>query len=115
MSDDNLSSAAISLAAALSKGPPPPGNLAVPLFKHGSLQVELYAPIGRDLQQPHNRDEVYFVAKGFGTFFDGVEKHRVEMGAVLFVAAGRAHHFEDFSDDFTLVVVFYGPLGGERR
>src|SRR2546425_1279691 len=34
----------VSLADALSKGPPPPGNLAVPIFSRGSLVVELYTP-----------------------------------------------------------------------
>ena len=31
----------VGLADALTKGPPPPGNLAVPIFSHGSLAVEL--------------------------------------------------------------------------
>jgi hypothetical protein len=44
---------------ALSKGPPPPGNLAVPIFSHGSLVVELYTPVGSDPQKPHSRDEIY--------------------------------------------------------
>jgi hypothetical protein len=61
-----------SFAEALSKGPPPTGNLAVPIFSHGSLVVELYTPVGKDPQKPHARDEVYFVARGNGVFFDGV-------------------------------------------
>lgn len=32
------------------------------LFSHGSLAVEIYAPKGRDLQEPHTRDEVYVIA-----------------------------------------------------
>ena len=54
----------VSLASALALGAPPPGNLAVPLFAHGSLEAELYCPHDRDLQQPHSRDEVYVVARG---------------------------------------------------
>src|SRR5687767_5931278 len=98
---------------ALSKGPPPPGNLAVPIFSHGSLAVELYTPIGTDPQKPHTRDEVYFVARGNGVFFDGSELHQVAIGSFLFVPAGRLHRFEAFSPDFTVWVVFYGPEGGE--
>jgi hypothetical protein len=49
----------VSLAQALSKGPPPAGNLAVPVFSHGLLVVELYTPIGHDPQKPHSRDEIY--------------------------------------------------------
>jgi hypothetical protein len=31
----------------------------------------------------------------------------------LFVPAGAEHRFEDFTDDLTVWVVFYGPEGGE--
>jgi hypothetical protein len=31
----------------------------VEVFKHGTLSVELYQPVGKDLQTPHERDEVY--------------------------------------------------------
>ncbi len=102
-----------SLAEALKKGPPPPGNLAVPIFSHGSLAVELYTPEGHDPQKPHTRDEVYFVTRGKGHFFDGERRHAVESGSFLFVGAGQVHRFEDFSADFTVWVVFYGPEGGE--
>ena len=105
--------ALVGLAAALAKGPPPAGNLAIPVFAHGSLEVELYAPHGHDPQKPHDRDEVYVVVRGSGTFFDGSERHAVEAGTFLFVAAGQVHRFEDFSDDFVVWVFFYGPRGGE--
>ncbi len=104
-----------SFAEALSKGPPPTGNLAVPIFSHGSLVVELYTPIGKDPQKPHTRDEVYFVARGNGVFFDGVKRHAVDTGSFVFVPAGQVHRFEDFSEDFAVWVAFYGPEGGERR
>ena len=58
----------VSLLEALSKGPPPAGNLAVPIFAHGSLEVEMYRPEGIDPQKPHDRDEVYLVARGTGLF-----------------------------------------------
>jgi mannose-6-phosphate isomerase-like protein (cupin superfamily) len=103
----------ISLAEALLKGPPPAGNLAVPVFAHGSLVVELYTPVGHDPQTPHTRDEVYFVSRGKALFFDGERRYSVEAGAFLFVAAGRVHRFEEFSEDFAVWVVFYGPEGGE--
>ena len=103
----------VSLGDALSKGPPPAGNLAVPIFSHGSLVVELYTPVGHDPQKPHSRDEVYFVTRGKGFFFDGEKRHGVEPGSFLFVPAGHIHRFEDFSADFTVWVVFYGPEGGE--
>jgi len=103
----------VGLADALTQGAPPPGNLAVPIFSHGSLVVELYAPVGHDLQKPHTRDEVYFVTRGTGFFFDGERRYSVEAGSFLFVPAGRIHRFENFSSDFVVWVVFYGPEGGE--
>jgi mannose-6-phosphate isomerase-like protein (cupin superfamily) len=98
----------------LRRGPPPEGNLAVPIFAHGSLDVELYTPKGRDPQQPHQRDEAYVVARGSGVFFNGEGRVPVAAGSFLFVAAGQLHRFEDFSDDFAVWVFFYGPIGGER-
>ena len=103
----------VSLGEALSKGPPPPGNLAVPIFSHGSLVVELYTPVETDPQKPHTRDEIYFVTRGNGSFFDGKERHKVSVGSFIFVAAGQVHRFEEFSSDFAVWVAFYGPEGGE--
>lgn len=103
----------VGLDAAKSLGPPPPENLAVPVFAHGSLEAELYAPEDVDRQEPHSRDEVYFVAQGSALFFDGEERVPVSPGSFVFVAAGQEHRFEEFSRDFTVWVMFYGPEGGE--
>lgn len=103
----------VSLAEALKKGPPPPGNLAVPIFSHGTLAVELYTPAGKDPQKPHTRDEIYFVARGRGLFFDGEQKHAIEPGSFIFVPARQVHRFEDFTSDLAVWVAFYGPEGGE--
>lgn len=103
----------VSFAEALSKGPPLPGNLAVPIFSHGSLVVELYTPVDHDPQKPHKRDEIYFVVRGKGLFFDGEQKYSVGVGSFLFVPAGQIHNFEAFSSDFAVWVAFYGPKGGE--
>ncbi len=102
-----------SLSDALAKGPPPPGNLATPVFAHGTLEVEIYAPLGEDRQKPHRRNEIYVIARGHGKFFDGQKTIPVASGAFLFVPAGCIHRFEDFSKDFLVWVAFYGPDGGE--
>lgn len=112
-SDEPESLAVVSLAEVGSLGPPPPVNLAVPVFRHGTLEVEWYAPVGADRQTPHDRDEVYVVARGSADFFDGERCRRVEPGAFVFAAAGREHRFADFSADFAAWVFFYGPVGGE--
>jgi mannose-6-phosphate isomerase-like protein (cupin superfamily) len=85
----------------------------VELFKHGSLIVEIYKPIGVDRQKPHTRDEVYVVISGCGVFLNGGERRPFEAGEVLFVPANAEHRFEEFSADFATWVIFYGPEGGE--
>jgi mannose-6-phosphate isomerase-like protein (cupin superfamily) len=84
------------------------------LFGHGTLEVGFYRPVGRDRQQPHDRDEVYVIASGSGTFFCDGERSPFGPGDVLFVRAGAEHRFEDFSEGFTTWVFFYGPKGGEQ-
>ena len=79
----------------------------------GTMVLELYAPRGIDDQQPHLQDELYFVARGSGTFVCGGESVQFGPGDALFVAAGVEHRFEDFTEDFETWVVFYGPDGGE--
>ena len=83
------------------------------LFEHGSLEVEVYAPRGTDPQQPHSRDEIYVVISGHGWFRNGDERHPFKPGDLLFVPAAVEHRFEDFSEDFSTWVIFYGPEGGE--
>jgi len=94
--------------------PGPAGERFTPLFSHGTLEVELYAPRGRDPQQPHRRDEVYVVVQGSGTFLNGREREPFGPGDLLFVPAGAMHRFEDFTGDLVVWVIFYGPDGGER-
>jgi mannose-6-phosphate isomerase-like protein (cupin superfamily) len=83
------------------------------VFEHGSLVVEIYAPRGKDPQQPHTRDEVYVVAAGSGKYVCGDSRQNFGPGDLLFAAAGVEHRFEDFTNDLTLWVMFYGPEGGE--
>ena len=105
----------ISFSDALKMGPPPAGNLAIPVFYHGSMEAELYTPSGTDPQKPHTRDEIYLVARGSGEFFNGMKLLSVQAGSFIFVPAGVQHRFENFSKDFAAWVFFYGPEGGERQ
>jgi mannose-6-phosphate isomerase-like protein (cupin superfamily) len=89
------------------------GKEFVLLFKHGTLEVEIYRPRDTDRQKPHSRDEVYVVISGTGTFVNEGRRQPFAPGEVLFAAAGAEHRFEDFSDDFATWVFFYGPEGGE--
>jgi mannose-6-phosphate isomerase-like protein (cupin superfamily) len=78
------------------------------LFRHGSMSVEIYQPVGHDPQQPHPQDEIYVIIAGRGIFQNGEEKHPFQPGDVLFVPAGREHRFLEFSDDFKTWVIFFG-------
>ena len=89
------------------------GRPFVRLFAHGSLEVEVYKPAERDLQAPHARDEVYVVIAGQGEFVYAGRRQPFVAGELLFAPAGIEHHFENFSDDFSTWVLFYGPEGGE--
>ncbi len=83
------------------------------LHTHGTLEIGFYRPDREDHQEPHDRDEVYVVHSGSGTFLCGDRRRPFEAGETLFVPAGVVHRFEDFSDDFCAWVFFYGPVGGE--
>lgn len=94
------------------------GNVPEPyveLFRHGSMNVEIYKPIKIDTQEPHTQDELYVIASGSGYFVNGDSREPFETGEVLFVPAGVEHRFEEFSDDFSAWVIFYGPEGGEKK
>ena len=85
------------------------------VFQHGGLSVEIYAPTRTDPQKPHTRDEVYFVAAGTGEYVCGDTRQSFGPTDLLFAAAGVEHRFENFTDDLTVWVLFYGPEGGEEN
>ena len=60
------SCALLTVNDALTRVPTPDGKRFATIFKHGTLLVEIYAPRGVDPQQPHTREEIYFVASGSG-------------------------------------------------
>ena len=95
--------------AALAKA----GGEYTTLFRQGTLEIEIYRPIGVDRQQPHKKDELYVIINGTGTFAHGTERTPFHEGDALFVRAGVEHRFVDFSADFATWVFFYGPEGGE--
>ena len=104
-----------SVKAALGLLPAPGGQRFATVFEHGSLAVEIYAPRGHDPQQPHTRDEIYVVVSGSGEYVCGQMRTKFGPADVLFAAAGVEHRFENFTDDLTVWVIFYGPEGGERE
>ena len=94
--------------------PTPAGKRFIIALTRGELQVELYKPVERDLQTPHSRDECYIVLEGSGTFVMGDHRVPFAPGDFLFVPAGIEHRFEDFGDEMSTWVIFFGPEGGEQ-
>ena len=90
-----------------------PGRLSARIFNHGSLEVRWYAPHGVDPQTPHPRDEAYVVVSGEGHFHCAGVLSPCRAGDLVFAPAHAEHRFEDFSEDFAVWVLFYGPEGGE--
>jgi mannose-6-phosphate isomerase-like protein (cupin superfamily) len=111
--DQQLSCRRLTAADALTLLPSPEGKRFATVFQHGTLLVEIYAPRGADPQTPHTRDEIYFVAAGSGEFVCGETRQAFGPTDLLFAAAGVTHRFENFTDDLTVWVLFYGPEGGE--
>ena len=118
--DDEVQSMKAEIADLLKKIPGPasaewpmgePFTLA---FAHGTMSVEIYAPVETDPQSPHSQDELYFIISGAGIFVNGEERLSFSPGSAFFVPAGQPHRFENFSSDFATWVVFWGPHGGER-
>lgn len=103
----------LTLTEAITRLPGAQGERFFKVLEHGSLTIEIYAPLKFDPQTPHTRDEVYVIVAGKGYFVNGESRHLFNHGDVLFVPAGVKHHFEDFTDDLLVWVIFYGPEGGE--
>lgn len=80
-----------------------------------SLSCGIYAlPAGaKDLQSPHDEDEVYLVLEGSGRITVNGEERRVQRGSVLYVKATSEHSFFEIDEDMTLLVFFAsgGPSG----
>jgi mannose-6-phosphate isomerase-like protein (cupin superfamily) len=111
--NDTQSCQRLTIGDALAQLPGPNGARFATIFEHGTLAVEIYAPRGSDPQQPHTRDEAYFVAVGSGDFVCGETRTAFGPADFLFAAAGVSHRFENFTDDLIVWVIFYGPEGGE--
>lgn len=84
----------------------PQGRRFIELASWGKLEVEYYAPRGKDLQRPHDRDEVYVVISGTGVFVNAAKLVYFRPGDVLFVPARQEHRFVEFSEDFATWVLF---------
>ena len=98
----------VSLAEALALKLPPDRRSAE-VFVDGDLEIRFTAQPTKGPQVPHERDEFYIVATGTGRYRVEDSVSDIGPGDLLFAAAGAPHGFEDYSDDFAIWIVFYGP------
>jgi mannose-6-phosphate isomerase-like protein (cupin superfamily) len=82
-------------------------------LQRGTVNVKLSVPVNPNQQNPHTQDEIYVIVRGSGTLYHDGKRDAFGPGDLMFIAAGTEHRFEDFTDDLTVWVVFYGPEGGE--
>jgi mannose-6-phosphate isomerase-like protein (cupin superfamily) len=86
-------------------------NVASPYFEFlrvPALSCGLYTlPAGaKDLQGPHDEDEVYFVVSGKAQLRVEDDEYEVRPGSILYVGATAEHSFFDIEEDITLLVFF---------
>ncbi len=73
-----------------------------------NLSCGLYKlPTGaKDLQGPHDEDEVYYVISGRARMRVGDHEQVVRAGSILYVEATSEHSFFEIEEDVTLLVFF---------
>ena len=84
------------------------GKLYREFLRVPTLSCGIYClPAGaKDLQSPHDEDEVYYVISGSGRLQVGGEEHSIGPGSVLYVQATEEHSFFEIDEDITLLVFF---------
>lgn len=60
----------------------------------------------KDLQGPHDEDEVYYVLEGRGRVRVEGHERRVGPGSILYVRSTQEHSFFEIEEDMTLLVFF---------
>ncbi|UCE85244.1 MAG: cupin domain-containing protein [Deltaproteobacteria bacterium] len=93
-------------------------SMAAPYFEFlrvPALSCGLYtlAAGSKDLQGPHEEDEVYYVISGRARLRVDDTEHAVGPGSLLYVRATSEHSFIEIEEDTTLLVFFAsgGPSG----
>src|SRR5204863_6460947 len=85
------------------------GKRSVEVFRDPGIEIKFAARPTEGPQAPHDRDEFYIVASGTARYrWEGGET-TIGPGDMMFAAAHTPHGYDQFSDDFSVWVVFYGP------
>ena len=77
--------------------------LRVPALSCGFYSL---SPGAKDLQSPHDEDEVYFVVRGRGRLRVGEEERVVGPGSILYVRSTSSHSFFEIEEEMDLLVFF---------
>jgi mannose-6-phosphate isomerase-like protein (cupin superfamily) len=77
-------------------------------LREASLSCGIYhLPKGaRDMQSPHDEDEVYYVLSGRARMKVADAFQEVREGTILYIKATEAHSFFEIEEDMTLLVFF---------
>jgi mannose-6-phosphate isomerase-like protein (cupin superfamily) len=77
-------------------------------LREPSLSCGIYhLPKGaRDMQSPHDEDEVYYVLSGLARMKVSGAEQEVRAGSVLYVRATEEHSFFEIEEDMVLLVFF---------
>src|ERR1043165_432937 len=88
---------------------PTEGERSVVVFRDEDVEVKFAAHPTSGPQAPHDRDELYIVASGTARYrWDGGETP-IGPGDIMFAAAHTPPGYDQFSEDFSVWIVFYGP------
>ena len=77
--------------------------LGVPTLRSGLYRLESGSV---DQQEPHGKDEVYYVIEGRSRMSIGEREYAVAPGDVIFVGATQKHRFRAIEEDLLLLVFF---------
>ncbi len=77
--------------------------LNVPTISCGLYRLEAGS---KDMQAPHDEDEVYFVLEGKARMHLGDTEREVTPGSLLYVRAATEHSFFEIEEDMLLLVLF---------
>ncbi len=77
--------------------------LRVPTMSCGLYRLEAGS---KDMQGPHDEDEVYFVLEGRASIRVSGERRTVKPGDLLYIRASEEHSFFEIEEPMTLLVFF---------
>jgi mannose-6-phosphate isomerase-like protein (cupin superfamily) len=66
-------------------------------------------PGEKDIQEPHDNDEIYYIVSGDGFLKINKKDYRISKGKAFFVAKNVKHNFFGNTKELTVLYFFGGP------